>query len=58
MSLLVTLIVATYGANKFIIMKNHDDTQVNDYVVKNGLSTERFYNDRLQLQFAFNAFYE
>ena len=55
-SLLVTLIVAVYGLNKFIIMKDHEDTQFNEYSVKNGLSTEAFDNDQLQLQIAFSTF--
>ena len=55
-SLLVTMIVATYGLNKFLIMKNYEDTQFNNYSVKNGLSTERFGNDQLQLQIAFSTF--
>ena len=55
-SLLVSLIVAVYGLNKFIIMKDHEDTHFNEYSERNGLSTEAFYNDQLQLQIAFSTF--
>ena len=55
-SLMVALVVAAYCLNKFLIMKNYEDTQFNNYSVKNGLSTERFGNDQLQLQIAFSAF--
>ena len=46
-SLIAALIVAAYGLNKFIIMRNYDDTIFNEYSVKNGLSTEILDNDQL-----------
>ena len=55
-SILVALIVTAYGFNKFVIMKYYEDTSYNDYTVKNGLSTETFGNDQLQLQIAFGTF--
>ena len=36
-------------------MSNYDDTQFNDYSVKNGLSDEEFDQDKLQLQIAFTG---
>ena len=39
-SLIITLIVAIYGINKFIILKNYEDTLFNEYSVKWGLTND------------------
>ena len=41
----MVLTAAEYGLNKFVILKEREDTQFNEYTVKNGLSSETFYND-------------
>ena len=41
-SVLIALIVASYGINKFIIMSQYDDTLFNNYTEKNGLSEQEF----------------
>ena len=41
-SLIIAIVIALYGVNKFVIMSNYDDTQFNEYVVKNGLSETSF----------------
>ena len=40
MSLMIMLIVALYGINKFFIMRNYDDTSFNEYIVTNGLTND------------------
>ena len=36
-SLVLMILVATYGFHKFLVMKNYDDTRFNEYVGKNEL---------------------
>ena len=48
MSLIVWAIVVLYGFNRFIIMRNYEDTNYMEYSVKNGLSKELVGQDQLQ----------
>ena len=40
MSLLVGTIIALYGFNRFIIMRQYEDTNYMEYSIKNGLTEE------------------
>ena len=55
-SILIALIVASYGINKFIIMSQYNDTVFNNYTERNGLSEEEIGQDQLQFQIAFSIF--
>ena len=55
-SILVWILVAMYGFNKFRIMSQHDDTIYNTYTVRNELSDDDFSQEELQFWFAFSAF--
>ena len=55
-SLIIGLVLAAYGINKFLIMWNYDDTNFNEFPVKNELSDREFSNEELQFQIAFLAF--
>ena len=54
-SLLITIIVASYGIKKFIDMINYDDTNFSDFKTDNALSKEVFDQEQLQFQIAFTA---
>ena len=41
-SLAVALVVALYGTNKFMIMRDYGDTQFNEYIVRDGLESTEF----------------
>ena len=43
LSLLIALIVAAFGINKFFIMFNFDDTNYSEFTFENALSGEEFY---------------
>ena len=49
-SLLIVLIVASYGASKFLILVNYEDTRLQEFVEKKQLSDEVFDESRLQLK--------
>ena len=55
-SLIITIIVALYTTHKFVIMRNYDDTQYSEYLVKKGLSDGEYGQDLLQFQVAFSVF--
>ena len=44
-SLIIALVLAAYGINKFLIMWNYDDTNFNEFPVKNELSDKEFSNE-------------
>ena len=48
MSLLIALIVASYGIKKFIDMINYNDTNFSEFKTDNSLSEEVIYQDELQ----------
>ena len=54
-SLIIALVLAAYGINKFLIMWNYEDTNFNEFSGKNELSVEEFSNEELQFQIAFAA---
>ena len=54
-SLLIALIVASYGFNKFLVMYNHEDTNFNEFIEINSLSEDEFGQEELQFQFAFGV---
>ena len=54
-SLIIVLVIATYGIHKFLIMLNYEDTNFNEFSVQNELSLKEFNNDELQFQIAFSA---
>ena len=55
MSLLIFLVVALYGINKFVIMSDYADTQFNEYSIKNGLVNKEIGQDQMDFWIAFNV---
>ena len=47
MSLIIAIVVIIYGASKFTIMLDYEDTTLNVYTVKNELSKDEFDQDEL-----------
>ena len=46
-SLIIALVLATYGVHKFFIMWNYEDTNFNEFSVKNELSDREFSSNEL-----------
>ena len=55
-SLLIALIVSSYGFSKFVVMINYEDTRFNDVTEENSLSDDEFGQEELQFQIAFGLF--
>ena len=47
MSLIIAIVVIIYGASKFTIMLDYEDTTLNVYTVKNELSKDEYDQDEL-----------
>ena len=55
-SLIIALIICLYGINKFSVLINYEDTRINEFTVRNGLSEEIIEQDQLQFNIAFTVF--
>ena len=47
-SLIIVLIVASYGFNKFLIMINYEDTNFNEFIEQNQLSEDELGQEELE----------